>query len=128
MRTPLLLAGLALLAAGCAPTYPVVAENAPVEPHAAPAPVAPAPQPQPRIETPAPPPPLQSTAQRRDQCGAAELQSLVGRPRTEIPVPLDPRRQRVACTTCPAAEDADPARLNFLFDAQTGRIRQIRCG
>jgi hypothetical protein len=34
----------------------------------------------------------------------------------------------VACTTCPAAEDADPSRLNFLFDAETGRIKQIRCG
>ncbi|HLZ75196.1 peptidase inhibitor I78 [Phenylobacterium sp.] len=132
----LLLAGLALLAAGCAPTYPVVAEhpgtaNAPVEARPAPTPATPAPQPAPQSETPAAPPRSllpQSTAQRRDQCGAAELQSLIGRPRTEIPVPLDPRRQRVACTTCPAAEDSDPARLNFLFDAQTGRIRQIRCG
>jgi hypothetical protein len=52
----------------------------------------------------------------------------VGRPRTEIPVPLDPRRQRVTCTSCPGADDVDPSRLNFLFDAGTGRIRQIRCG
>jgi hypothetical protein len=134
VRAPLL-AGLALLAAGCAPTYPVVAQNPMIEAHAPPASVAPAPQPQSQGETPVPPPrsPLpqstsQSGAQRRDQCGAAELQTLVGRPRTEIPVPLDPRRQRVACTSCPAADDTDPARLNFLFDAQTGRIRQIRCG
>ncbi len=128
-----LLAGVALLAAGCAPTYPVIA-NAPAQ---TPAPAAPTPAPQvqpqpaPRTETPAPPPrsPLpQAAAQGRDQCGASELQSLVGRPRTEIPVPLDPRRQRVACTTCPVADDVDPGRLNFLFDAQTGRIRQIRCG
>jgi hypothetical protein len=56
------------------------------------------------------------------------MQGLVGRPRSMIPVPVDPGRQRVACTTCPAAEDADPARLNFLFDADTGVIRQVRCG
>jgi hypothetical protein len=45
-----------------------------------------------------------------------------------IPVPIDPNRQRVACTTCPVAEDADPTRLNFLFDAGTGVIREVRCG
>ena len=64
----------------------------------------------------------------RDQCGASELQRLVGHPRTEIPVPIDPNRQRVACTTCPITEDFNPARLNFFFDAATGKIRQIRCG
>jgi len=64
----------------------------------------------------------------RDQCGASELQRLVGHPRTEIPVPIDPNRQRVACTTCPVTDDFNPARLNFFFDAGTGKIRQIRCG
>jgi hypothetical protein len=63
-----------------------------------------------------------------DSCGAVQMQSLVGRPRSLIPVPLDPNRQRVACTTCPAADDTDPTRLNFLFDPKTGLIRQIRCG
>ena len=132
-----LLAGLALLAAGCAPTYPVVA-NAPAA-TPAPAPQVQRPGAGRTPETQAPPPrsPLpqspaqlgaQSGAQRRDQCGAADLQNLVGRPRTEIPVPLDPRRQRVACTTCPMTDDVDPTRLNFLFDAQSGRIRQVRCG
>jgi hypothetical protein len=56
------------------------------------------------------------------------VQSLVGRPRTEIPVPLDPAKQRVACTTCPVTEDYRPDRLNFFFDAGTGLIREIRCG
>lgn len=64
----------------------------------------------------------------RDQCGAADLQRLVGRPRTEIPVPVIPSRQRVACTTCPVTEDFNPARLNFFYDADSGKIRQIRCG
>jgi hypothetical protein len=57
-----------------------------------------------------------------------QARALIGRPRTLIPVPLDPRRQRVACTTCPITEDFDPSRLNFFFDAQSGLIRQVRCG
>ncbi|MDB5423377.1 MAG: hypothetical protein JWQ29_793, partial [Phenylobacterium sp.] len=63
-----------------------------------------------------------------DQCGAAALQGLVGKLRTEIPVPIDPARQRVACTTCPVTLDFSPQRLNFFFDASTGVIKEIRCG
>jgi hypothetical protein len=64
----------------------------------------------------------------RDQCGAADLQGLVGKPRTEIPIPIDPTKQRVACTTCPVTMDFSAERLNFFFDAQTGVIKEIRCG
>jgi len=64
----------------------------------------------------------------RDQCGAAALQWLIGRPRSEIPVPLHPNLQRVACTKCPVTLDYNPARLNLLFDAETGLIREVRCG
>ena len=104
----------ALLAAACA---------SPPEP-AAPASPAPAPTPAaPPSAAPLPPPPSP-----KDACGAAELQNLVGRPRTEIPVPVHPDRQRVACTTCPVTQDFRPERLNFFFDAQTGLIREIRCG
>ncbi|HVI30891.1 peptidase inhibitor I78 [Phenylobacterium sp.] len=105
MRIRLAVLG-ALLAAGCA----APPAEAPPPPAAAP----------PRA-APAPPPP-------RDRCGAAELQHLVGRPRSEIPVPVRPERQRVACTTCPVTQDFSPERLNFFFDAQTGIIREIRCG
>lgn len=63
-----------------------------------------------------------------DECGAAGLQHLVGRPRTEIPVPVRPEMQRVACTTCPVTMDHAPNRLNFFFDAATGLIRDVRCG
>lgn len=76
-----------------------------------------------------PPPPIATPIpQPKDACGAAELQGLVGHPRTEIPVPLHPENQRVACTTCPVTQDFRPERLNFFFDAQSGAIRQIRCG
>jgi hypothetical protein len=64
----------------------------------------------------------------RDECGAREHQDLVGQPRSEIPVPVNPSAQRVACTTCPMTMDFNPRRLNFLYDADTGRIKEVRCG
>jgi hypothetical protein len=63
-----------------------------------------------------------------DTCGAAELQHLVGRPRTEVPVPIRPEHHRVTCATCPVATDADETRLNFIFDGATGLISAVRCG
>ncbi|HYD99660.1 MAG TPA: peptidase inhibitor I78 [Alphaproteobacteria bacterium] len=83
-----------------------------------------------------PPPPIaapttpvaRAPLPNRDACGAAELQHLVGRPRSEIPVPVRPDLQRVACTTCPVTMDFNQNRLNFFFDAGTGVIREIRCG
>ena len=63
-----------------------------------------------------------------DQCGAVDLQHLIGRSRLEAPVPLRPERHRVACTTCPVAQDFNETRLNILFDAGTGRITEVRCG
>ena len=79
---------------------------------------------------PSPPPPAAPPVKLplKDACGASDLQNLVGRPRTEIPVPVNPDRQRVACTTCPVTQDYRPERLNFFFDAQSGRIREIKCG
>jgi hypothetical protein len=119
-------AALAALLAlfGCAPLPLSQSPSQPAPPPAAvaPAPVTPAPTTPPRTPTPRP------DVSVRDQCGAAPLQRLVGRPRTEIPVPLDPGRQRVACTTCPVTLDYNPERLNFFFDAQTGIIREVRCG
>lgn len=87
---------------------------------------APEPVPPPQVAPPAPimvPPVLAP-----DTCGARDLQHLVGRPRTDIPVPVQPDRQRVACTTCPVTQDFNENRLNFFFDAATGVIREIRCG
>ena len=80
----------------------------------------PPPRPAPAPEPPPPPP--------ADTCGAREHQHLVGRPRTEVPVPLDPGKQRVACTTCPVTMDFSAERLNFFFDARTGLITEVRCG
>jgi len=111
MRFGAAVLGVLMLAAACA------------SPPADAPPAAPAPAPPP------PPPPIASPVPpTRDACGAAEVQNLVGRPRTEIPVPVNPNRQRVACTTCPVTQDFRPDRLNFFFDAESGLIREIRCG
>jgi hypothetical protein len=63
-----------------------------------------------------------------DACGAKAMQRLIGRPRSEIPVPVRPERQRVACTTCAITMDFNPDRLNFFFDEKTGIIKEVRCG
>jgi hypothetical protein len=63
-----------------------------------------------------------------DQCGAADLQWLVGRSRMEIPVPVNPYARRVTCTTCALTEDYSPTRLNILFDQNTDRVETVRCG
>lgn len=71
---------------------------------------------------------VEAVATGRDQCGAADLQWLVGRSRTEIPVPVNPYARRVTCTTCALTEDYSPTRLNILFDQESGRVETVRCG
>jgi hypothetical protein len=90
------------------------------QPGPAPAP-APATKPPPASPRPRPRP-------SEDMCGAYEAQDLVGRPRSEIPVPVLPALQRVACTTCPVTMDFNPKRLNFFYDATSGLIKQVKCG
>jgi len=111
-------AGAVLLLAACTTDAPEDVEPA--------APASSAPSAPPIAAGPAAPPP--AAAAPRDACGASDLRSLIGHPRTDIPVPIHPERQRVACTTCPITQDYDPGRLNFFFDAGTGLIKQIRCG
>jgi hypothetical protein len=63
-----------------------------------------------------------------DLCRAGEMQWLVGKPKTDIPVPVDVVSRRVTCTTCPVTEDFSPYRLNFFFNERTDIIEQVRCG
>jgi hypothetical protein len=63
-----------------------------------------------------------------DMCKAGELQWLVGKPRSEIPVPVDVVNRRVACTTCPVTEDYSPYRLNIFYNQQTGIVERVSCG
>ena len=121
MRRLFWMGATTLLLAGCASDEPQPAPPTPAPPPVAAPPPASAPAPAP---TPAAPP----TAPSRDACGADEAQKLVGRPRTEIPVPIMPALQRVACTTCPVTMDFNPRRLNFFYEASTGIIKQVKCG
>ena len=63
-----------------------------------------------------------------DLCKAGDMQWLVGKPKTEIPVPVDVVNRRVTCTTCPVTEDFSPYRLNIFFNDQTDIVEQVRCG
>jgi hypothetical protein len=87
----------------------------------------------PESAPPAPPPPA-STPQplpqppSADACNARAHQHLVGRPRSEAPIPVKPELQRVACATCPITMDYNPERLNIFFDTATGIIKEVRCG
>lgn len=113
MRRWIFAAAAMLTLAGCASEL----EPAP------PAPQAPNPAP-----APAPPPPASRPRPNEDMCGAYEAQDLVGRPRSEVPVPVLPALQRVACTTCAVTMDFNPRRLNFFYDAQSGLIKEVKCG
>ena len=127
MKRTAFVAGLRLIALGAvvAVVSGVARPQTPMAAEASPPLTAPAPQvPQPVQAPPyiAPPTPIQS------RCEAASLAYLVGRPRMEIPVPVDPTSRRVSCTTCPVTQDYRPDRTDILFDAQTGLITEVRCG
>lgn len=94
-----------------------------------PAAPAPAPAPPPATVEPAPPPQVRAAPPpHRDQCGADPLQYLVGKPRAQIPVPLQPNRRRVVCTTCPVAQDYVPYRQTITYDSSTGLVTSVKCG
>jgi hypothetical protein len=63
-----------------------------------------------------------------DQCGAYQLQGLVGQPRQSIPVPVDPSKRRVVCSTCPMTMDFNPERQTITYDATTGLVTKVQCG
>jgi len=63
-----------------------------------------------------------------DLCKANDLQYLVGKPKAEIPVPVDVVNRRVVCTSCPVTEDFSPYRVNIFFNAQTDVVELVRCG
>jgi len=128
--------GAVLLASGCAGGRERENERWPQVPTPrapAPAYVPPPPQPVPVPAQPVPAPAQQAPAQSlrpmaNDQCGASSLQYLVGRPRTEIPVPLQPSTRRVVCSTCVITQDYRADRQTIVFDSDTGLIKSVACG
>jgi hypothetical protein len=68
------------------------------------------------------------TSTTTDLCKAGEMQHLVGKSRSEIPVPVEVVNRRVTCTTCPVTEEYSAYRLNIFYNDDTGVIEQVRCG
>lgn len=64
----------------------------------------------------------------KDTCGLADLAWLIGKPKTDIPVPVEPTRRRVYCATCAVTQDFSPERQNIVFDADTGLVVGLNCG
>jgi hypothetical protein len=100
---------------------------------------APAPTPAPRpapapvyhppvVSKPAPAPKPVYKPMADDQCGASALQYLIGKPRTEIPVPLDPGKRRVVCSTCIVTQEYRADRQTIVFSSETGIIESVNCG
>jgi hypothetical protein len=56
------------------------------------------------------------------------LQYLVGRPRTQIPVPVNPGMRRVVCSTCMITQDYVEGRQTITYDTQSGLVTSVRCG
>ena len=63
----------------------------------------------------------------RDTCRADPLQYLVGHPRTDIPVPVNPNLRRVVCSTCAMTKDYDPSRQTIVYDCN-GLVHSVKCG
>ncbi len=72
--------------------------------------------------------PAPQPAAPADSCGASELKWLVGKPKSEIPVPTDPSTRRVICTTCPRTEEFMPRRQTITFDLDSGVVQSVNCG
>ena len=73
-------------------------------------------------------PPIPVMPVKADTCGAAALQYLVGKPKTEVPVPVEPGNRRVYCSTCTITMDYRSNRLDVVFDQDTGLVTTIKCG
>ncbi len=77
-------------------------------------------------DTPAAPPVLKPMTD--DQCHSTSLQYLVGKPRTDIPVPLEPGSRRVVCSSCVTTYEFRADRQTITFDSDTGLITSVKCG
>ena len=93
-----------------------------------PVPVAPAPLTSAPIQSGFEMTPADTAADPDDMCGSARLRYLIGRLKSEIPVPVDPSLRRVTCTSCPVTMDFNPRRLNILYDQASGIIKEVKCG
>ena len=70
----------------------------------------------------------EAAPQVHDSCGAVALQYLVGKPKSEIPVPLHPAQRRVVCSSCVVTMDFSPYRQTIVFDTQSVLVQSVKCG
>ena len=75
-----------------------------------------------------PPAPAVASGAGADACGAGAHAYLVGKNRSEIPVPVDPANRRVHCSTCAVTQELNPRRLNIVYANDSGTITAVRCG
>lgn len=123
----LLILGLsAAVVAGCSsgPEIPPPPARAPSNPGYTPVPD----RGKPSTPAPSTPSAPQFKPVANDQCGAMDLQHLIGKPRTDIPVPLHPGKRRVVCSTCAVTMDYSADRQTIVFDTDTGLIQSVKCG
>lgn len=112
-----------LMMAACASTPDTSAPKPHITPHI------PEPAPMQVPSTPAPITPQTALKPMADdQCGAQALQYLVGKPRTDIPVPLYPSTRRVVCSTCVVTQEYRANRQTITFNSDTGLITSVKCG
>lgn len=108
--------------AGCVDRLPVDAAGARTALPPAPAPP-PAATPSPAAE-----PLVPAAASPADTCGAGGLAYTVGKPRAELPIPVDLTRRRVVCEGCPVEPDVRPERQTIFYDQAAGKVTRATCG
>lgn len=126
MKRTLIFSFAIMALAGCSSTPDDVATPMP-GPQAQPARETPVYRP-PVERPPAPAPQAEYKPMADDQCGAAALQYLVGKPRTDIPVPLNPGSRRVVCSSCIVTQEFRSDRQTITFDSDSGLITSVKCG
>ena len=80
------------------------------------------------LAQPQPQPPLQPRPPSSGACEASDLAWLVGKPRSAIPVPVNPSLRRVYCSTCFVTQDYVAGRTDIVFDSETGVVTAVKCG
>ncbi|NBB63709.1 hemolysin [Pseudomonas sp. ODNR1LW] len=61
-------------------------------------------------------------------CKVEDYQAYVGRNRSTLPNAPEGQSFRLLCTTCAATMDYRENRVNFVYDAASGVIQQVKCG
>jgi hypothetical protein len=78
--------------------------------------------------TPAPEATQPGAAAADDTCGAAKYQYLIGQPKSAIPATPSGVVWRVYSTTEMVTMDYIEARMDIVWDADTGKVVKVKCG